>query len=174
MMARELWQTRYSNIVQQYPSVDTLDWMKVFKADPTILGNIVNDILKVDQAAPGKPGKRPSLDISSAKERIRQFEGEDYSLLEFCESLKEITLGRSIRNISARTGLNRNYVHRLLEGKLSPTPTVMEQIAKAYNRSPGFFMEYRIAYIIGALQRRFEYSPETAISLYRKLKALER
>jgi transcriptional regulator with XRE-family HTH domain len=171
---RELWQTRYNNIIQQYPSVDSLDWMKVFKADPTILGNIVNDILKVDQAAPGKPGKRPSLDVVSAKERIRQFEGQDYSLQNFCEAFREITLGRSIRNISVKTGLNRNYVHRLLEGKLSPTPIVMEQIAKAYNHSPGYFMEYRIAYIVGGLLRRFDSNPEMGISVYRRLRALER
>ena len=40
------WKERYQLIVSVFPSVETLDWNEVFRADPAILGRIVNDIIR--------------------------------------------------------------------------------------------------------------------------------
>lgn len=171
MAQRELWETRYAAIVQQYPSVEKLDWDKVFRLDPTVLGRIINDILKIDQAEPGKPGKRPSLDVDRARDRLRQFEGEDYSLEAFPDAFRALTGDRSLRSVARRVGLSHNNIHRLLTGEVSPAPQVMVQIAQAFDRNPSYFQEYRVAAVVGMMLERLSGSPEQSIAIYRRMKA---
>jgi hypothetical protein len=165
------WENRVEVIKKEFPSVVSLNWHKVFREDTGILGHILNDIMKVDLAEPGKPGKRPSIDPKRASERLRQIQGEDFTMMPFAEAFKMLVGDRSIRAVAAKTGLDRNVVHRLFRGG-SPTAREMECVAHGFKKDPGFFVEYRLSYLFGILYRKMEVNPEATVGFYRKVKGL--
>lgn len=164
------WDQRIELIKKQFPSVAALDWRKVFGEDPALMGRIINDIIKVDAAQPGKPGKRPAVDPETAQQRLRQMCGEDYTALPFKDSFKALAANRSIRGIAHKTKLDRNYVHRLLNGQAIPTGDVMAQVARAFGKDPSYFAEYRVAYIFAVLFHKLEQTPEASVAFYRKMR----
>ncbi len=164
------WDERVSLIRRQFPSTVKLDWYKVFSEDPATLGKVINDILKIDLAEPGKPGKRPSVDPKVAEERWRQITDEDYTFLSFSEAFKDLVGERSIRAVANKTNLDRNLVYRLLQGSIQPSAAVMEQVAKAFKKQPGYFYEYRVAYIFGILSYKLDASREATVSFYQRVK----
>jgi transcriptional regulator with XRE-family HTH domain len=164
------WDERIQLIKRQFPSVAALDWHKVFGEDPALMGRIINDIIKVDAAQPGKPGKRPAVDPETAQQRLRQMCGDDYTALPFKDAFKALTHDRSIRGIANKTHLDRNYVHRLLNGTATPTAEVMEQVAVAFNKDPSYFSEYRVAYLFAVLFYKLEQTPEASVAFYRKVR----
>jgi transcriptional regulator with XRE-family HTH domain len=163
------WDKRAVMIKERFPSTGKLNWNVAFDRDLDLFARIVRDILKLDQAQPGRPGPRPSLDYGQATHRLRQFMGQDYAMLPFPEALKALTGGLSIRKLSEKTGLERNLVHQLLRGEREPDVYAMTQIAKAYEKHPSYFMEYRILFITSAIVGRIEDVPEATINLYRKM-----
>lgn len=163
------WEQRLEIIKQQFPSIDRLEWAKVFKQDPELHGRIISDILKADAAKAGKPGKRPALDPKEAAERLRQIFGEDYSVQPFTETFNALIGDRSVRAVAHKTGLDRNYVHKLMRGA-DPTAEAMEKIARAFKKDPGYFAEYRMLYIVGSLFMRLENAPDASVAMYRKVK----
>lgn len=164
------WGQRIGLIQKQFPSVVKTDWYKIFDSDPVILGRLINDILKVDQAVPGRPGKRPAIEAEAAETRLRQLVGDDYSILPFAEAFRALAANRSIRALAFKTGIDRNLVHRLLQGEATPTTEIMQIVAKAFNKEPGYFYEYRIAYIFGVMFYKLESIPESTVPFYRRLK----
>lgn len=163
------WVERSELIKGKFPSTARLDWYEVFRQDPAILGKIINDIMKLDQARSGKPGKRPSLEEADAQDKLRKLQGEDYSELEFQYSFKNLSGKRSIRMLARKLSLEKSYVHRLLQGKIEPTAETMEQIAKAFNKHPSYFLEYRIYYVLAMLSHKLVQSPESSIVFYNRL-----
>lgn len=160
---------RVSLIKEQFPATAHLDWKRAFDQDMDLFARLLRDILKLDQAQPGRPGPRPALDYETGVQRLRQYMGEDYSVLPFGEAFKILSAGRSIRNLAAKTGLDRNQVHRLLTGQIDPDVYSMTQVAKSFNKHASYFLEYRTLVITNAILGRLEYSPETTIGMYRKL-----
>lgn len=171
---KQPWEKRMKVIRERFPSVDNLDYKKAFDEDLDLFARIVRDILKIDQASPGRPGPRPSLDQGQATRRMRQFLGQDYSILPFPEAFRILAGGRSIRQLVVKTGLSRNSIHRLLRGELDPDAYVMEEVARAFSKSPAYFLEYRQMVITKALLQRMEYSPESTIGIYRKITRQEK
>lgn len=165
------WDSRVELIKKEFPSVVKLDWQKVFREDVGILGHILNDIMKVDLAEPGKPGKRPSVDPKQASDRLRQIQGEDFTMMPFTEAFKMLVGDLSIRGLAAKTKLDRNVIYRLLHGA-PPTASEMECVARAFKKEPGFFVEYRLSYLFGVLYRKMEVNPEATVGFYRKVKGL--
>jgi transcriptional regulator with XRE-family HTH domain len=170
--AKVSWDQRVQVIKRRFPSVDRLDWNKAFLADPTLFGRVVNDILKVDAAQPGKPGKRPAIEQKDAEQRLKQLMGEDYTTVRFAEMFPLLCGKRSVRAIASKTGLNRNTVYYLLKGG-QPSAEAMEKIAKAFRKKPEFFYEYRMLYISAVLWQRLDSNPEATINLYRKVRFQE-
>jgi transcriptional regulator with XRE-family HTH domain len=164
-----VWAERLKIIHKQFPSVGGLDWRKSFSADPTLAGRIIGDIIKADLAEPGRPGKRAAVDRHLAEQRLRELLGEDYTMSPFNEAFKVLTKGKSIRAVAAKTGIDRNQVYRLLEGKATPDAWAMEQIAKAFNKQPGYFLEYRVAYVTAFVTSQLLDSPESSVFFFRKL-----
>lgn len=163
------WEQRLALIKEQFPSIDRLKWETVFREDPEINGKILGDILKIEAATTGKPGKRPSLDPKEAAVRYKQLIGEDYSTLPFTETFNALCNGRSVRAVAAKTKLDRNQVHRLMNGA-DPTVHAMEAIAKGFKKDPGFFHEYRMLYTVAFLMRRMDGAPESTVGIYRRIK----
>lgn len=166
---RAPWDVRATRIRQRFPSVHELDWNGAFTRDLDLFARVLRDILKLEQAQPGRPGPRPSLDVKDATRRMQQFLGRDYSIEPFPEAFRILGADRSIRHLAAKTGLNRNTIYRFLAGVQVPDAFEMEQVAGAFGKHPSYFLEYRILYIISALVSRLEWSPETTVGLYREL-----
>jgi len=166
---RMTWKDRARLIHRQFPSVDQLDWNKVFRTDPAILGRIVNDVIKQEQARPGTPGKRPSLDPKVASRRIQELSGEDYSLLKFSDAMNNLKGDRSIRHVADKVSLDKSLVLKLLHGRIDPTMEQMEKIARGFKKQPGYFHEYRVAYVLSMMFALMNDGPESAIVQYRKI-----
>lgn len=163
------WGERSKLIQKHFPRTAELDWFEVFYEDPAVLGRIINDIIKLDGERTGKPGKRPTLDLDIAEEKLRQLCGEDYTSLEFKDAFRVLCGKLSIRGVANKTGLDKSYVHRLLSGNAVPTVEAIEAIAKAFKKHPSYFVEYRIGYIVAVIANKLEQIPETSIHFYKKL-----
>lgn len=163
------WDQRVRVIRERFPSIVRLDWNRAFSDDLELFARVLRDILKLEQAQPGRPGPRPSLDVAAATRRMQQFLGKDYTLEAFPEAFRILAGNRSIRHLAAKVGLDRTLVYRLLHGRIEPDAYALDQIANAFGKSPSYFLEYRIAFIVAALTNRLEWSPETTVGLYREL-----
>lgn len=166
------WKERCSLIEAAFPSVSTLEWRKVFDSDPSIAGKIINDIIRIDMAEPGRLGKRPAIKLSDASLRLRQMQSDDFSVKPFREAFIVLKGNRSIRHVSANVDIDKMTVHRLLNGKSEPTMEQIEKIAKGFKRHPSYFVEYRIAYVLGVLYERMKSSPESSEVFFLKMKEL--
>lgn len=167
------WTKRVELIKQQFPSTVRLDWNEVFRQDPAVLGRIINDILKADQAEPGRPGKRPALDVAAAEERWRQMSGEDYTMLPFDRAFTILKGDRSIRHVAHKVGLDKTLVWGLLNGDKRPNPEIMEKVAAGFKKHPSYFLEYRIDYILGVLFHKLQSSPESTVVFFKKTQGRE-
>lgn len=163
------WTERAVAIRQEFPLSTELNWHKIFTEDPAILGIIINDILKLDQSRSGKPGKRPSLEEDSTSDRLKKIQNIDHTEKSFPEALKDLCDGRSIRAISAKTGLDKSYVHRLLSGNAVPSAETMISIAESFDKDPSYFLEYRINCILSILENRLIAAPESSVVFYNKV-----
>lgn len=164
------WDSRAKMIASQFGSVDKLHWRKAFASDIDLFARLVKDILKLDQAQPGRPGPRPALDYEEGVSRLRQYMGQDYALDPFPEALRVLGDGRSIRSLARKTGLSKNHIHRLLTGDISPDAYAMSTIAESFGKHPSYFLEWRTMWIASAIVDRLTSQPESSISMYRKLK----
>lgn len=163
------WEDRAEKIKARFPSVEKLDWTDALERDEDLFARIIRDILKLEQAVPGRPGPRPSLDVFSATRRMQQLFGNDFSLRPFPDSLRTLAGDRSIRHLAVKTTLERSHIHRLLLGQLEPDGFDMRMCAQAFGKHPSYFMEWRHLFVIAAVLRRLEWSPETSVSLFRQM-----
>lgn len=167
------WDERVALIKKEFPAVVNLDWGKVFSADPGVMGRLVNDILKVDLADPGRPGKRPSIEQNAASDRLRQLQGDDYTVLPFHDAFRILANGRSTRGLAMKLETSHTAVNRLIRGIDSPTAAVMERAAKIFKKDPSYFVEYRLLYVIGVMYRKLETNPEATVGFYKKINPRE-
>lgn len=164
------WKERYAIIQDNFSSATRLDWAEAFK-DMDLFGRLIKDILRIDQNDMHTgPGPRPVLDQSRSRDRLRQLMGEDYSYEPFLVAFGVLAGQRSVRHLAAKVGLGKHITHDLLAGRRPPDLYALEQIAGGFDKSPSYFMEYRIAYVLEALGSHMELSPETTVDLYKKLR----
>lgn len=165
------WEERAQAIRKRFPSVDGLDWEKALERDIDLFGRVLRDVLKLEQAVPGRPGPRPSLDIYAATRRMQQLLGKDFTLHPFAEALNTLAGQRSNRHLASKTGLNRNTIQRLRAGTLVPDGYEIRACATAFGKHPSYFLEWRILYITKAITARLEWSPEASVGLFQRLDA---
>lgn len=163
------WEERYEAIISDYPSVLDESWADRFGNDVELLGRVLRDILKLEQAVPGRPGPRPALDVDDAQRRLAQLRGEDYTLKPFVSAVHDLKGSLSIRQFAEKVHLDKSHIHRALTGKVEPDAFLCRMIAYAHGKHPSYFMEWRILYIVGAIVRRLEWSPESTVALYERL-----
>lgn len=165
------WEQRAAQISKRFESVDKLNWSGALERDMELFGRILRDILKLEQAVPGRPGPRPSLDINDAIRRMQQFLGHDFTLLSFVEAFKILANGRSGRQMARIVDLDRNTIQRLLCGEMEPDGYHMRMVAEGFGKHPSYFLEWRILYITAAIVRRLEWNPEATVGMFRRLDA---
>lgn len=168
--SRANWSERKTMINRSFPSTASLDWEVVFRSDPEILGQIINDILKVDSAVPGKPGKRPALEGRAAEERLRRIVGDDYTALPFRDAVYALLGTRSVLWLSNKTGIHRSLLYKIMTGKSEPSIEVIRDISVALDKSPSYFAEYRIEFILNYLAFRLNSMPDATVAFYLKVK----
>lgn len=162
-------QKRLDTVKSQFPRTESFDWRKAFDKDLDLFARIMRDVLKVDQAVPGRPGPRPGLDYERGVKSLRQMMGQDYSTLDFASTFEFLVGDRSLSHTAAKTGLSRSQVHRLLRGEVDPDIYEIEQVAEAFGKHPSFFAEYRAAFVVAALSERLMSAPESTIGFYRRI-----
>lgn len=163
------WQDRVKLVHEVFPSYKRLDWYRAFD-DISLFGRVLRDILKTDQAEPGRSGPRPNLDRDPALEKLREYMGSDYADVPFAQALKLISRGASLHGVARKTGVAYTTLQRHVTGERPVDMVTLERIALAYKKDPGFFVEYRVAYVLAALGDRMVISPETTVGLYRRIK----
>lgn len=149
-------------------------WKKAFDHDVDLVGRILRDVLKADQAVPGRPGPRPALNVARAQPVLDEWMGDDplgrpYTLLCFAEALTLMVKGHPLRQVSRKTGIAHSHLHRLLAGEREPTSEVMEKVALAFDKSPSYFLEYRMGTIAAAILWKLSRSPEKTIHAFESL-----
>lgn len=168
------WDERLELIKRVFPSCDNMDWKKAFDRDIDLAGRIVKDIIKADQATPGRPGPRPALDTARATPMVDRLLGRDpnerpYTVLPFDEAFTMLVGDHSLRQVSRKVGLAHVTVHRLIRGEIVPTGEMMERIAEAFGKRPSYFLEYRIGAIAASVMQKLVGSPEKTIRAYEAL-----
>lgn len=177
------WEERLALIRQLLPSSplmgpqspETEDaWRRAFERDVDLMGRVLRDLLKADQAVPGRPGPRPALNPAKVGPQVDSLLGKDplerpYTLQPFREAFALLAGVRSLTQLARRTGLSRSHVHRLLRGEMMPTREVMEQIAVGFGKEPSYFVEYRIAVIVSAIVNGLVSFPEKSVASYEAL-----
>lgn len=164
------WSERVGMIEEFWPSVKRLDWDKAFRQDPGLMGRIINDIIKMEAAIPGRPGKRPNVSREETEKHLKRLTGEDYTLRSFHEAVGELREDRSIRHLARRFGMTRDHTWRLVSGKRVPTVDDMEIVARVFEKDPSYFLEYRLSYIIGFLYDKLERNPDITVLHHRRIR----
>lgn len=163
------WAERQDLIHKQFPSVKDFDWEKALNRDDQLFAAIMRDVLKVDQAVPGRPGPRPALDRGRAEASLQRFMGKDFCTLPFTEAFRLLIGTRSLAQAARRCDMSRTQVHRLLHGQIQPDLRTMVVIAEGFDKHPSFFLEYRSSYVLAHLQEKLLDAPESTIDYYRKI-----
>lgn len=161
---------RDRRINENFPSASNLDWGAALSRDTDLFARIMRDIIKLDQREPGKSGPRPNtLDFEKGLATFRTLMGEDFTTLPFRESFAVLARGYSLTHLARKVHLSRPKVHRFLRGEVQPTEYDLRAIADGFNKHPSYFVEYRRAYIIQALEDALLKEPESTIAYYQKM-----
>lgn len=170
-MSKLDWDKTLERIYEEVPEADKVDFEGLFRDDPKILGNLINDMIKVSVSQKGRPGKRSASSEEDVAGDLRKLMNVDHSTEVFPTALRHAMGTKSLRQTASLSGLDKMTLHRLLQGRGQPaTPEQMEALAVALKKDPSYFVEYRAAYICNALYRMLIESPESAVVFYTKLK----
>lgn len=166
---KAVWEENLRKVKQTYPALDSIDWSRALSADSDVFTHVMGDLLKAEGKR-SRPGKRPALSRPMAEAELAKLTGSSYSEVDFKTAFRALTHGRSIRGIANKCDLQKDHVHRLLNGIVEPSFETMEKVAKAYHKDPSYFLEYRIAFVLLTMDKYLGDSPETATVWYLKMK----
>lgn len=169
------WKRRSKLIREVFPSVDNLDWDDALLQDFEVFGRVIRDIAKLDQAEPGRSGPRPGVDRDATLQMFRQMNRDDYTMLPFAQAFRLLATHRhngepwSYRQIAKKTHLSVTKVHKMLNGQQEPTVEEVITVAEAFGKNPSFFVEYRVEFVLAALQAKLASAPEASVTMYRNM-----
>jgi hypothetical protein len=162
------WKERYVLIQEIFPSSIRMDWHAAFK-DIELWGRLLEDIFERDQRENGT-----NLGPIESRERLRQLAGDDFTYVPFTEAFNILAGNRSLSHLASKLGLGRNIVYRLKSGDRELDIETIAIVARAFGKEPSYFVEYRIAYILGAIGDQMAAAPEMSIDMFRKIKKRNR
>lgn len=166
------WSETVERLYREVPEAENVNWEGLFRADPTVLGSLVNDIIKVSVSKKGRPGKRSANSEADVAADLLKLTNSDYADLAFPQALRMAMGRRSLRQTASLAGIDKMTVHRLLNGDgAPPTPAQMESLATALKKDPSYFVEYRAAYVCNALYRMLCANSDSAVIFYKKIKS---
>lgn len=175
------WDDRQALIRKRFPAGKNLSgaespetqaaWKRAFDHDIDLAGRILREVLRVDQATPGRLGPRLALDASRAQPLVDEWLGRDplarpYTTLPFAEALTKLAGTRSLRHLSTKVTISPSQVRRLLRAEVTPSGKEMETIAGAFGKDASYFLEYRVGAIAAHIMHSLVGQPEHSIRYY--------
>lgn len=161
------WDDRLAVIHRQYPSAAESDWSEALR-EYELLGRLLGDVMKA-ATAPKRRGSRSPLELEAGEAQLREIWGDNFTILPFNEAFRQMAGARTLAQLAVKTGIGRATVHRLLTGKLEPTGSEMEAIARAFGLRPIYFREYRAGMVLAVIAQHLTDAPEASVKLVRQL-----
>lgn len=165
---------RTQMVIEEFPSVATLDWQNVLKVDEEglpegIFALLLRDIFKLDAAPAGRDGPRAELTYEQEVRAWRRATGQDYSERPFTEAFEVLIGEDSMAEVAMKTHIAKTKVYRLLRGQEIPTADDLRAIARAYDKDPSYFHEFRVKFVLAAVAAQLDTNHEMAATLYRRI-----
>jgi DNA-binding phage protein len=168
MRKSEEWKQALATALERYPKLEELDWLGELQDDVNITGRIIGDILKLQRAEedPHRRGRRAVPNVS--REQLWAL-FEAYSTEPFFPTLEKLSEGKTMGQVAIKVGLSKMTLYRYRRGEAGPGMEILEQVAKAYNKSPFYFLEYRAMFIGQLIEDALINNPQRSISLLKQV-----
>ena len=187
------WERRAALIRATFPSIVDVDWVAAFD-DLDMMGQLIQDVLKVEVSDHHTDGPRPRVSMEQGLPLMHQIFGQDYSELPFPEAFRSLATGEYVSNenliksgigpdrvatrtwhalstraLESKIGLSHTQISKLMRGQRQPSLRQIEMIAKAFNKEPGWFLDYRIGIIIALVADRMARLPGMSVRYYQRV-----
>lgn len=165
---------RHALASEVFPSIRTLDWHDALKTDEegvpeAVFSMLLRDIFKLDAAPAGRDGPRAELTYAQQVRAWRKATGQDYSEQPFALAFENLIQDDPMSVVAQRCFISKTRIFRLLRDQEPPTVEDMRMIAKAYDKDPSYFHEYRVEFVLAAMARRLDDDPDQAAVVFRRL-----
>lgn len=140
-------------------------WIATFSEEPQAMYSILADIIKLAHAKPGRVGQRPM-----PREEEVDLDALIYGQVSndpLTEVLPKL-MTMSERRLAQMVRVSKTMMQRILSGAYEPDIDQMRRIAAAVNVPPTYFLEYRIAMVMSAVNGMMAENPNVATALYRR------
>lgn len=144
-------------------------WVRAFDKNLDIMGDLIQDLVKVSLADHHTDGPRPRVGPEEGMPVIRQLFGLDYSYEPFEVAFRHLIGNRSMRHVASKVGLSAPQVCHLLNGKRRPSLGQMEMIAKAFGKAPAWFLDYRVGVLSAWVEQRLRQTPEISVKYFQQV-----
>lgn len=114
-------------------------------------------------------GRRPARKAVSLQEVYDTIFPPQHSMEPFPAAFAKLLNGRSQRSFAAKIPINQSALSRFLSGERKPDLLMLERIAAAAKVSPGYFVEYRAAYVGKLVERVLLAHPNVSIGAHRNV-----
>lgn len=184
--AGELWDDCYERIQRERPATADAAWLHTMPLAGLFqfIGDIntVGDTWGIGSAPRGGHGGNGRPDhpvdvVVSGIDRLRNGVGiglgpritEDYTTEPFVAAFRYMVGRRTLMQMSRRTAIHRNRIHRLLLGTQRPSGADMEAIASTFSKKPWYFVEYRSTMIAAMVMSLMDRDPDRSAEIAREL-----
>ncbi len=161
-----------------YPSAEygARAWADYFEAYPDVLTKLLGDTYRVYKAEQAKrdgggnpAGGRRRSQVNGNLDELWAILTPRFSEEPFAASCKELIGQQSLRAFAMRSGMDHRELSRLLRGVSKPTTYWLECIAKAADVHPAYFLEWRVATVVGILSEAMAKQPALSITAIKSL-----
>ncbi len=168
-------QADFPNAKAQFRARSTDEWVTLFDRAPHIMAQLLGDIFRETRAeaeresGKARIGRRPKR-IDGTLEELYAMITPRYSMEPFAESVRElIDASTSLRAFAARAGMAHHTITRMIRGEMALEQWRLEKIAKAGKVHPAYFMEWRSAEILKAVEGLLTSRPNVSVRVHKQM-----
>lgn len=161
-----------------YPSAEYGSgvWVDFFEAYPDVLTKLLGDVYRVYKAEQAKKvgagnpaGGRRRSQVNGNLDELWAILTPRFSMEPFSIAARELIGAESLRAFAMRCGMDHRELSRLLRGVSRPTVFWLECIARAADVHPAYFVEWRVATLVGILSEAMAKQPALSITAIKSL-----
>lgn len=163
----------WDNARVYFRAPDINDWMRRMRRDPDLFTQLLSDIYRETRAEQARRadeariGRRPKV-IDGALNELWDMITPQISDERFPQSIRGIIGTLTPQEVSARTGLSENTFRHMLAGE-GLEMWRLEVLARAFDFSPNYFLEWRQSYVLTVIQELLDLRPGLATRYVRAL-----
>jgi len=163
----------WDNARVYFRAPDINDWMRRMRRDPDLFTQLLSDIYRETRAEQARRarkariGRRPKV-IDGALNQLWDMVTPNYSNDRFPEAIGAVVGDLTPEQVAKRTGLSVNAYQHMLAGE-GLEMWRLEALARAFEFSPSYFLEWRQAYVLTVVQELLELQPGLATRYVRAL-----